>query len=247
MIDPDKQKPQQSSLPGEKEISPDKLIALNNTITTFLKESSPEREDYEDGYTVRSYDIDCALADGSHASISGVTLGHEDGSQTPMLLYVNHGSARGGRERSDDFSFTMSTTVGEVAEDESGAPEEATVGMHFTDTQAIDARKKVLLAQPEVLTAGVEGGVIMPNLGVTPAGDIYEDGQRYDTRSSSGALSVGMSLRFKDDAEVERFQRWQAAYHQARKDVGSGMTNERADRVIAVLAQALQASDTEVA
>lgn len=226
----------------EQEASPESVVALHNTLDTFLTELQPRSsEDLGDGWSFRSYDA--TLPDGSYlVNINGAILYHDKlGVVQRTLLRIDRGATSAGTEMSSDFGFIIED-VAAMRGDKLELDDNGTVvagsdeRYSFSDTVRIDERKKEILKDDAFNGTSSTEAIVTPNFQVTPGGDIYQDGveQSSETKPMS-ELSLGLTLRFNNENEQQAFDRKIAAWEQARKEVGTNLTEDRVDRVIDTL------------
>jgi hypothetical protein len=229
----------------ESRVSPETMTELNDVLASLLDKIPPrDAEEFDGGWSSRSYDN--SFADGDHfVRVAGIVTYHDKFgiAQRPMLR-IHRGTDTTGPNMSSDFDFYIEDTAvtgnetQTIAIDDSG---KAILGADekylFADNTAIALRGHQLLE--DVTFDGRETSVhsvAMPNLKVSPSGEIYEDGIEETAHiqlMSEAALTLVLSSQNDDDRRVH--ERRMAALDQARKDVGTELTEERAGVLIDTL------------
>lgn len=246
MTNPSNEIPRKTS--PETSISPENLATLSSALNSLLEKLPEEDIDGVEGdFEVKSYGTSVELPQtGGFLNISGTTLHHrKHGLLSRVMLFVSHGSRTIGPGMSDGFNFTISdsavSSAGNVItiDDDTG---EIIAGvnevMTFTDQAAIDKRIKELQEDPNFFPAYQPSSVYMPDFQTTPSGEIYQDGQVMHDHKDFGAIGVSMTFKFKDDQEAAEMQRWEAAYAQARQEVGRGLSDSSALRLADLFTEA---------
>lgn len=234
---------------GDHNASPELMKELNRAVNLLLERLTPSsvyKDEGSPGFQARVYDSHLRHG-GESVRIAGYVLHHSKlGIVQRSFLRISSGSDETGSRIESDFLFGIDdpgaingvpVTVDEENQTVSGVNER----FYFNDNAAIRKREEELLADPNF--DGPTDMVVLPSLQTTPSGEIYEDGSE---AVSSGQLesfpeiSYGFQARFDDEAEARGFQRFIAAGRQARHDVGSELTAERAERVVALVIDLLQ-------
>lgn len=223
----------------DSEASPETMTALNNTLAVFIDACTPsDTSEFEDGFSMDTYESSIELPEGKgYLNLTGVTIKHDvHGIITKAMFTVSHGSADRGPGMSDDFRLIIDNPS-VFANDGRGLSADDETFL-FVDQKSIDARKQELVADPNFTpTSFTPRGIVMPSFNMTPAGDIYENGHEFNDQQNIGAIGLGMRFRFQNDEDLAKFQKSQAASDQARNEIGSTLTDERAERVMTLLAQ----------
>lgn len=217
--------------------SPEELEQFHNTLDKFLLSLPQETVNDSGGWsTVRCR---AEVADGDHEVYVVATLiRHEkSGVVSREFVRIMRGVGDVGSDIGSDFVFTISNASGgpltintETGEVISGVNEV----MEFKDNAAIEERRQQLL-DDLMFDRNTSTGVVIPNLQVTPSGEIYEDGSLTLDQKQLGALCVKTAVFHASEDDRRVFERQNAAYDQARNDVGTELTTERMARVTEVL------------
>lgn len=223
----------------EQEVSSEKMAQLNSALTILLEKLPPTEVQEEDGWTTKTHEISLE-EEGKIIHLTALTIAYGNlGVVQRPLITIDAGRARSGFGYGDDFRFRLEDlafaagdplTIDETGTVISGSREV----FSFTDTKAIEERKQELL--DDLMFEGLSRGVTLPNLQTTPSGEIYQDGVvivKQDNPLPETAVRTTLYPGSDDEASVHR--RRMAAWERACKEVGSLLTNERADRVIAML------------
>lgn len=233
---------------SEQTISPEKLRNLKNAIATFLGELPPRETtllDYDGILSLKDYDTSIKLArSGGFLNIFGTVIHHQDhGIIAPVLLHVSHGSEQYGPDHDDDFELIASdsATHGDTFTlDDSGKLIDSAETLRFVDSKAIAAREAELLADPDFSPVSFPSGIVMPNVQATPTGEVYTDGEILTDQAKMGAATARLTLYLRDSEQTAQLQRTITAHNVARQETGTAITDERAERAIAILAEALE-------
>ena len=229
-------------------LSPEKLALLDTAIKTLLGEIQPtEIYDIDEMVSIQSYDTFIALPrSGGFLTLNGSMLHHQDhGLTAPAILTISHGSRPYGPSKTNEFQFVVSdSTLFDEATpsiDDNGLVVNSQPRRYFVDHKAITTRANQLLDDPNFSPVGFPAGTtILPNMEVLPTGDISTDGETLFSQKYIGGVSVTTSVDLTDPEQAANVQRWLAATDQAKQEIGIDVTDERAERVIALLLEALE-------
>lgn len=229
------------------EASSEKLTALQNTVKTFLGQLEPAIVtpfDEDEILSLAHYDTSIALPrSGGLLNVFGSVIIHKDyGIVTPSYLSISHGSERFGPACNNMFDLTtFDRAVQQEFSVKGREVVNSDVAMRFVDTAAIKNRSAELMADPDFSPTSFPSGIVLPDMQVTPAGDIYDNGEVLVDQAQVGAVAVKFTVHLTDPEKTAAMQRILTADEQARKEVSSLVTDERAEHVIATLAEALEA------
>lgn len=217
--------------------SPEELEQFHNTLDKFLLSLPQETVNDSGGWSTVRYRAE--VADGDHEVYVVATLiRHEkSGVVSREFVRIMRGVGDVGSDIGSDFVFTISNDSGgsltintETGEVISGVNEV----MKFEDNAAIEVRRQQLLDDP-AFYGRASAGVVIPNLQVTPSGEIYEDGSLTLDQKRLGALCVKTAVFHASEDDRRVFERQSAASAQAQKDIGTELTTKRMARVTEVL------------
>ena len=229
--------PKESQInPSEQAPSSEQMAALRNSLDNLFGQLKPRRvEECGNGFTIKNYDV-TAPSSGKFVHISAAMLQHDAASNPIQRIYVSvgRGSEEVGPDMFDDFECTIQDTAsldGQKIEigDDGIAIVEPREAIHYMDNAAIDARREEILEDKNFDSISSRG-VVLPNLQLTPSGEIYQDGVEVADNFSPKSLpelAISSSFMFNTDEEAAKFQRSVAASEQARREIGTDLTSER--------------------
>jgi hypothetical protein len=222
--------------------SSETMTALNNTVNTFLEALPPKQvEEQGDGWSYRQYDTDLTDGDAFVRITASVVCHDEFGLVQRPMVEIIRGVAQDGPDMSSDFSFSIRDAAiwndePLTLDDDGNVIAGSDERFSFIDKVAIDARKKELLADPSF--DGPSQAVTLPNMQTTPSGEIYQDGVEAVTHSNPlPGIAISSTFRCANDEVAANYQRQMAVVEQAYRDVSTELTEERAERIIAMLAR----------
>lgn len=221
---------------SEQAPSSEQMAALRNSLDNLFGQLKPRRvEECGNGFAIKNYDV-TAPSSGKFVHISAAMLHHDTASNPIQRIYVSvgRGSEEVGPDMFDDFKCTIQDTASldgreiEIGNDGIAIvePREA---IHYMDNAAIDARREEILEDKNFDSISSRG-VVLPNLQLTPSGEIYQDGVEVADNFSPKSLpelAISSSFMFNTDEEAAEFQRSVAASEQARREIGTDLTSER--------------------
>lgn len=221
---------------SEQAPSSEQMAALRNSLDNLFGQLKPRRvEECGNGFTIKNYDV-TAPSSGRFVHISAAMLHHDTASNPIQRIYVSvgRGSEEVGPDMFDDFKCTIQDTAsldGQKIEirDDGIAIVEPREAIHYMDNAAIDARREEILEDKKFDSISSRG-VVLPNLQLTPSGEIYQDGVEVADNFSPKSLpelAISSSFMFNTDEEAAEFQRSVAASEQARREIGTDLTSER--------------------
>lgn len=223
-------------------VSEETMTVFNSTLNTFL-ETLPKRkvEDVGEGWSTVNYEV--VFPDGDKfIHIDASTVHHEKfGIVQRVIVRIARGDSELGPDMENDFSLTIEDVA--IWNDEPLTIDDegnVTAGSHekfyFRDEVAIAVRETELLDDITFDGETASNVVVAPNLQTTLSGEIYQDGvEEMSHTKLQGGLSVGYIADFETEKERRVHERQMAAWRQAREDVGTYLTEGRAQRVIDLL------------
>jgi hypothetical protein len=241
-------------IPGNKEqkLTAETLKEFNKALKKFLDACPIDSENPDpDGgiISARTYDMTMPDVGGGYFQVSAVALAMPDAGVINIeYAKMHHGSQESGPDMYDDFHFTIEDSAvwrNERREftfdDETGElEEEYPKSYYFHDSEAIEKREQEILDGQEIIPpAPLPNEILLPNLKTTDAGDIYQDGEILSSHSNPVpglGISMGFSFRYELD-RMEQERKW-AAERLAEEQVGTGLTEDRAQRIIGLLTEA---------
>lgn len=223
--------------------SPEDIEQFHHTLDKFLL-SLPKKEVVDDDgwYTVR---CQADFTDGDHeVYVAARLICHKDfGVVSRESVHIARGSGSVGSDAGSDFVFTVDNTSGDQSLTIDIETGKVISGVNevreFEDNFAIEVRKQQLLDDP-TFCGNVSSGVVVPNLQMTPSGEIYEDGSLTLDEKQLGVLCVKTTFSHANEDDRRVFERQSTAYVKARNDVGTELTTERMVRLIGLLSRIQQ-------
>lgn len=224
--------------------SPEEIEQFHNTLDKFL--FSLPKKIIDDGNGWRAVRCQADFTDGDHKVYAAARLiCHKDfGVVSRESVHIARGVGGVGSDAGSDFVFTIhnASALGDplTIDNKTG---KVTSGvnevMKFEDNAAIEVRQQQLLDDP-TFCGNVSSGVVVPNLQMTPSGEIYEDGSLTLDEKQLGIFCVKTTFSHADEDDRRVFERQSAAYAKARNDVGTELTTERMVRLIGLLSRIQQ-------
>lgn len=231
--------------PHEQSLSPEIISSLemrtqfDDRLNEFLVSLPSTALDKDGDWCI----MECAhdFTDGSHVvCVSALFLYHLNfGVVRREFVRIKRGTGDHKAQVDDDFSFEVNSTTSldePVSFDDAGKliMPEAAERMVFRDNAAIKNHMEALLDDLS-FDDRTPIGVTLPRLQVTPGGEIYKNGVEAVGYQQLGAVGVGFMVGFCNEDEQDVLERKAAAYWRAFTGVGTGLTEERMARVIAVM------------
>ncbi len=226
----------------ERPPSPETLALFNSKLNNFLAILPSSSDIADGGWHTRRYDS--VIPDRSHfVTVFGRVVFHEDfGVVRRTALHISRGTESNGPGLDDDFLLRIDSPEAcsgdpltiKVDEDSGRVIPDPHERIQFYDNFAIAARRQMLLDAPD-FNERISDGITLPNLQITPEGDIYTDGLETVDHRQHGPLRITTSVRYPNEKEQINFERFTAAHEQACRDVGMELTEESAQMIISLL------------
>ena len=224
--------------------SPEEIEQFHNTLDKFLL--SLLKEVIDDGNGWRTVRCQADFTDGDHKVYAAARLiCHKDfGVVSRELVHIERGDGSVDPDFGSDFVFTIhnASALGDplTIDNKTGKVISGVNEVReFEDNFAIEVRKQQLLDDP-TFCGNVSSGVVVPNLQMTPSGEIYEDGSLTLDEKQLGVLCVKTTFSHTNEDDRRVFERQSTAYVKARNDVGTELTTERMVRLIGLLSRIQQ-------
>ena len=223
--------------------SPEEIEQFHDTLDKFLLSLPKKIIDDGNGWCAVRCQAD--FTDGDHkVYVAARLIRHKDfGVVSRELVRIVRGTGSVGPDVGSDFVFTVYNTSGDQSLTIDIETGKVTSGvnevMEFEDNAAIEVRQQQLLDDP-TFCGNVSSGVVVPNLQMTPSGEIYEDGSLTLDEKQLGVLCVKTTFSHTNDDDRMVLERQSAAYDEAQKDIGTELTTERMVRLIGLLSRIQQ-------